>query len=136
MLPPSLNIFCVNIAKAQSNITQQKENWRKRKNVSCNLIYDPPKSYNLYSHCLKSVGMCGGGAQEVLLEETKTCNIKVILWRQLCQKKLSFFRRFAHQSKVEVRNYEKIQKSSIVGGYSGLLTLSFALLKIKTSKKN
>ena len=53
--PQVAKFFCVNIAKAQRNITQQKENWRKRKNVSCNLIYDPPKSYNLYSHCLKSV---------------------------------------------------------------------------------
>ena len=125
MLPPSLNIFCVNIAKAQSNITQQKENWRKRKKVSCNMMYDPPKSYNLYSHCLKSVSMCGG-AQEVLLEETKTCNIKVILWRQLCHF-LEYW--LIQQSKVGVSNYEK-SRSLIVGGSSGLLTLSFALLKI------
>ena len=37
-------------------------------------------------------------------------NIKIILWRQICQKQLSFIRGFAHklqQSVVGVRNYEE-----------------------------
>lgn len=96
---PSLNIFCDNTVKAKSNIAQQKENWSFLGLFSLSglkSIKTRETSYVYMAHQFIPYDMCS--------------NIKIILWRQICQKQLSFIRGFAHklqQSVVGVRNYEE-----------------------------